>query len=56
MRKELAADRDMFAKLDKDVQEAMKSTRAKLNIDDNKLAELTAKMIQQMIDGTYQDE
>jgi hypothetical protein len=56
MRKELAADRDMFAKLDKDVEEAMKSTRVKLKIDDKKLAQLTQKMIKQMIDGTYKDE
>lgn len=56
MREELAADRDMFAKLDKDIDEAMKSTRVKLNIDDKKLAEFGARMMQQMIDGTYEED
>jgi hypothetical protein len=56
MRKELAADRDMFAKLDKDIDEAMKSTRIRLNIDDKKLAEFSAKMMQQMADGTYEED
>lgn len=56
MREELAADRDMFAKLDKDIDEAMKSTRVKLNIDDKKLAEFGVRMMQQMIDGTYEED
>ena len=56
MRKELAADRDMFAKLDKDIDEAMKPTREKLNIDDKRLAEVSEKIIRQMIDGTRGDE
>ena len=52
MREELAADRDMFTQLDKDIDESMKSTRAKLNISEEKLKQISERMIQQM-KGTF---